>query len=87
MDDLKELHKPIAPTAGRMVLFKSDSPHEMGHGSAQEVPAIVTHVWSDLCVNLMVMRDGHDQTPIGVTSVCHDSMGHQSHSWRWPPRV
>lgn len=82
---MTEAHKP---TVGRIVLFKSTDTAEIGDGSAQEVPAIITNVWSDICVNLMVMRDGWQMTPACVTSVMHESTAGGSHSsWRWPDRV
>lgn len=57
------------PTVGRVVLFKSTDRDIMGRGCASIVPALITHVWNDNCVNLMVMRDGSYETPVGVTSV------------------
>ncbi len=75
----------MTPTIGRIVLFKSTDPDEMGNG-AEEVPAIITRVWSDKCVNLQVMRD--NEHPIAVTScVLEDDQGGCSQTWRWPPRA
>lgn len=59
----------MKPSVGRVVLFKSNVPCEMGPGGSPIVPALVTHVHSDTCVNLMVMPDGWGMTPVGVTSV------------------
>lgn len=75
------------PTIGRIVLFRASCYPWIQDG--QEVPAIVTRVWSDTCVNLMVMVDGHETTPKGVTSCCYDADAdpkRTSYSWRWPPR-
>lgn len=76
---------PITPTVGRVVLFRSKDPQMTG--GATEVPALVTRVWSDTCVNLQVMRDGHGATPIGVTSVTYDDSDTMtsSYCWRWMP--
>lgn len=69
----------MKPSLGRIVLFSRA-------GVITERPAIVTHVWSDSCVNLQAFPvAGH---PDEITSVCmaeEPSAG--SDSWRWPPRV
>lgn len=70
---------------GRIVLFKSQNLSDMGNG-ATEVPAIITRVWGDAMVNLLVFRDGTD--PLTKTSVGReDAHPGSSYSWRWPPRV
>lgn len=76
---------PITPTVGRVVLFRSKDAALTG--GAPEVPALVTRVWSDNCVNLSVQRDGPGATPIGVTSVTYDDADEfgSSHCWRWMP--
>jgi hypothetical protein len=82
----------ITPTIGRVVLFRS-SDLELT-GGAPEVPALITRVWSDDCVNLQVLRDGHGATPIGVTSVCYAELPElvdgadqyeAGRAWRWMP--
>ncbi len=76
---------PISPTVGRVVLFRSADRAQMGPTAGEEVPALVTHVWSDTCINVMVMRDGAGSSPICVTSwVYDDDMTHPS-GWRWMP--
>jgi hypothetical protein len=67
--------------AGDTVLFKSLHAEEMGNG-ADEVPAIVTRVWTPTCVNLQVLRDAN--TPHAVTSIVYDAdaKGTQR-SWRF----
>ena len=79
-----ELVKRPSPTVGRTVLFTSSMEGETGVNGG-EVPAIITRVWSDDCVNLMVMRDGPGETPHGVTSVMHRDVAHgMDRGWRWP---
>lgn len=74
---------PITPTVGRIVLFKSTDPANVGNG-ANEVPAIVTRVWSDTCINCTVFRDA--ASPVAVTSVVYtddfEASG-QGVGWRW----
>lgn len=75
----------MKPTIGRIVLFKSNDPSQLGNG-AEEVPAIVTRVWSDSCVNLTVFRDF--APPLSVTSVnmADDfAASGQGVAWRWMP--
>lgn len=75
------------PSIGRIVLFKSKEPNDLGNG-AEEVPAIITRVWSEQMVNLTVFRD--NAAPITKTSVGYaddlDASGNYF-AWRWPPRV
>ena len=76
----------MKPTVGRVVLFKAHNSELTGGNN--EVPALVTHVWSDTCINVMVMRDGHEATPIGVTSVSMTddfAASGQACAWRWMP--
>ena len=77
----------MTPTIGRIVLFKSKDVKELGN-HAEEVPAIITRVWSENCVNLTVFRDFAE--PLLQTSVTYaedlDASGQHS-AWRWPPRV
>lgn len=53
-------------------------------------PGIITHVWSDQCVNATVFYEATDEEyvpctgPVPVTSMMHGSgVG----EWSWPPRV
>lgn len=55
-------------------------------------PAVITHVHTDTCVNLMVMWDAG--TPSSKTSMTHlpdevfaDGMHCTNSCWRWPERV
>lgn len=87
----------MTPTIGRIVIYQPTA-EDKGQSSSQEgFPAIITRVWSDTCVNLMVFRDF--DTPITVTSVdrmLEPVIGGNAEqaeqlssprTWRWPPRV
>ncbi len=71
------------PTVGRVVNY---------HGSKTKgtpYPAIVTHVWSDDCVNLNVLNDGTYPIP-GVDSdaaltVTSCQRGDELGQWNWMP--
>lgn len=78
----------MKPTIGRIVHFVSG-------GAATVVPpgdhyaAVITHVWSDACVNLFVFPKGgvDDDSASGVkTSVVCDVTTVTGHSWHWPER-
>lgn len=70
-----------SPKVGRIVLFKSmDRKETSDHGNDGEVPAIITRVFSETCVNLKVLRDG--EVDRWFTSVVRDQVG--GRSWRWP---
>lgn len=70
----------MKPTVGRIVHF-----HDQSNGKGQPYPAIVTHVWSDDCVNLYVIGDGSFPTSLGLqTSVL---LGNGPGQWSWPERV
>lgn len=74
------------PTVGRIVHYRSDRPQDP---KGQPYPAVITHVWSDECVNLHVLGDGSfplvRQTPPHAmpTSV---TLGDGPGQWSWPPR-
>jgi hypothetical protein len=81
----------MKPTIGRIVIYKlTDADKaklkELGrhnpNNGAEEAPAMVVRVWSDICVNLRVILDGDDT--LWVTSA---SLGDQPRQWQWPPRV
>jgi len=69
------------PTIGRIVLFR-------GH-DGEDRPAIVTHVWSDLCINLTVFgKDDQDKNAGIHTSVTpgqYEDGRPFERSWRWMP--
>ena len=69
----------MKPTIGRIVHFVSNG--------TDHYAAIVTHVWSGVCVNLFVFPKGrvNDGEDSGVkTSVVQDEAGTAGHSWHWP---
>lgn len=70
------------PSVGRIVLF-----HALESNGATEHSAIITRVWSNTCVNLLVFPD--NGTPIAKTSACFDEAvpATLTCGWRWPPRV
>lgn len=72
------------PTIGRVVLYHPTPNPKSG---LEPYPAIITHVWSETCVNLAVQQDG--SAPIAdtltPTSVMHESQaGEGMTSWSWP---
>lgn len=74
----------MKPTIGRIVHYVTGNNEPGNH-----YPAIVTHVWSDTCVNLNVFPKGQsmDGENSGVkTSVVLDSNGERAYSWHWPER-
>lgn len=67
----------MKPSIGRIVHFVHNGVH---------LPAIVTKVWSDTCVNLHVFANGSDMTDSGTqTSVCSGE-NPVGYSWHWPER-
>jgi hypothetical protein len=79
---------PQKPSVGRIVLYM---PPEGLRGKApQPYPAIITHVWSETCVNLAVFGDGTYGLPRDVpTNVSLSPAGEEIAlgCWAWPPRV
>jgi hypothetical protein len=76
------------PSVGRIVIYKPDLDFAGEKGKTQGWPAVITHVWSDSCVNLHVFGDGSygspDPTP---TSVSYSESAQSYRTWSWPPRV
>lgn len=75
----------MKPSIGRIVHFIV-TPGE------NPVAAIVTAVWSDVCVNLRIFQDGSNTQPTQfsewVTSASFDdSAVPQVRTWHWPPKV
>lgn len=71
----------ITPTVGRVVYYHG--------GKDQPYPAIITHVWSDDCVNLNVLNDGTkpvsgvpNDASLTVTSCMR---GDDEGMWNWMP--
>lgn len=58
------------------------------------VPAIITAVWSDTCVNLQVFTDGTNSDEPNVypvkwitSATLDESENPQPRTWHWPERV
>lgn len=81
----------MKPTIGRIVNYvasdtdkgKMEAARKLNGGcnEANVLPAIVTAVWSDTCVNLRVIADGN--LDIWVTSA---NQGLNPGQWSWPER-
>ena len=73
------------PSVGRIVHYM---PKHVEDNKGQPYPAVITHVWSETCVNLSVANDGSFPLcdPPRPTSVCFDADGAPG-TWCWPPRV
>lgn len=69
------------PSVGRIVLYTPDM-NDPPHTRTAPLPAIVTAVHSDTCVNLSVFNDG--AADFKKTSVVK---GDGPFNWNWPPRV
>lgn len=78
------------PSVGRIVHYTPQEP--AGNGTkGQPYPAVITHVWSDTCVNLNVLNDGsftlsRDECPTSV-NLATDPDNPSPRTWSWPPRV
>lgn len=89
----------MKPTIGRIVHFVQANPFANGPDKFVHLPAIVTAVWGDTCVNIQVFTDGFNSEPaLGenlsptaikwVTSVTlDDSEAPQGRTWHWPEKV
>lgn len=88
----------MKPTIGRIVHFVQFKPVAFGDKQFVHLPAIVTAVWGDTCVNLQVFTDGFNSEPeLGenlsptaikwVTSVTLDEgASPAARTWHWPER-
>jgi hypothetical protein len=89
----------MKPTIGRIVHYVQAKPASYQREGEEKqlvhLPAIITAVWSDICVNLMVFTDGSNSEADGtnfrctkwVTSVTlNDDPTKAAHSWHWPER-
>lgn len=79
---------------GRVVLFTFDAEIQREireytggrYGNAATVPAIVTRVWSEECVNLTAFPS--DGAPVCFSSVpLKNENNAAGYHWEWPPRV
>ena len=72
------------PSIGRIVHYTPDEPSASAR-KGQPWAAVITHVWSDFCVNLGVFSDGSFRLEeLKPTSV---EFGNGPRTWTWPPRV
>jgi hypothetical protein len=99
-DKPKAMDSPprITPTIGRIVHFVQKRPAPWQDQPATHLPAIITAVWGENCVNLQVFTDGFNSEPSQgenvsptaihwVTSVSlDDSAEPQPRTWHWPER-
>lgn len=72
------------PTVGRIVHYVLPE----GRNAGEHRPAIVTRVWSDVCVQLQVFTDGENDGLANVewrTSILNDEAG-APNTWHWPER-
>lgn len=83
----------MKPSIGRIVHYVQKKPAHYGEGVVH-LPAIITAVWGDTCVNLHVFTDGSNSETDGtnyrntkwITSATLDESGTQERSWHWPER-
>ncbi len=86
----------MKPTIGRIVHFVQQKPAMYQPADGPKVlvhlPAIVTAVWGDTCVNLQVFTDGtnsddqHTSPVKWVTSSTLDETATRPSAWHWPER-
>jgi hypothetical protein len=88
----------MKPTIGRIVHFVQEKPPQYqsteGPKVLVHIPAIITAVWGDTCVNLQAFTDGSNSEIDGtnfrsvkwITSVTLDDSGTQPRTWHWPER-
>lgn len=78
-----QLTTPRAPYVGETVLFTANPGDEIAHSNynKDEIPAIVTRVWSHGCVNVKIIPDcGPMQDR---TSVVHQSLNPAGYHFRF----
>ena len=80
--DFTNKENTLKPTIGRIVIFHFTDSEKNLNNQDTLAPAVITHVWSETCVNLKVFNDG--EATLWKTSV---SLGEQPHQWSWPERV
>lgn len=86
----------MKPTIGRIVHFVQEKPASYqpkeGPRNMVHLPAIITAVWGDTCVNLQVFTDGtnsdeSNMSPVKwITSATLDETATNPRSWHWPER-
>jgi hypothetical protein len=82
----------MKPTIGRIVHFVQKKPAGYGDGVVH-LPAIITAVWGESCVNLQVFTDGtnsdeQNMAPVKwITSANFDASELPApRTWHWPER-
>lgn len=83
------------PSIGRIVTYyqgDGEAGPSGGVNGTREHPAVITRVWSDSCVNLIVLFDASAPDP--RTSACElpdsvfaDGVHCTNSGWFWPKRV
>lgn len=73
----------IKPTVGRMVWYRPHT-YEMTHKHNQPLASIVTHVWSDTCVNLHVFGDNGAHLPARTSVTFAHGRPAQPGECEWP---
>lgn len=84
----------MKPTIGRIVHFVQSKPADYG-GGLVHLPAVITSVHGDTCVNLQVFTDGSNSetgpssnlpSVKWITSATLDETATRSYTWHWPER-
>lgn len=70
------------PSIGRVVLYHPADHERDGRGDGEFYPAIITRVFSPVCVNLQVMADAGP-----AFTVTSRMRGTEVLGWHWPPRT
>lgn len=87
----------MKPSIGRIVHYVVEKPAAYqpkdGPRFRAHLPAIITAVWGDTCVNLQVFTDGtnsHSNGTMGVvwetSRTMDETMDPQIGTWHWPER-
>lgn len=84
----------MKPSIGRIVHYVQAKPAG-GYGKAIiHLPAVITAVWGDTCVNLQVFTDGTNSdemymSPVKwvTSSTLDESEVPQVRTWHWPEKV
>lgn len=90
----------MKPSIGRIVHYVQEKPpqYQSPEGPKQliHLPGIITAVWGDTCVNLMVFTDGSNSEVDGTNFRCvkwvtsatlDESEAPQVRTWHWPEKV
>lgn len=72
----------MKPTIGRIVIFHFTETDKNFNNGQVDAPAVITAVWSDICVNLKILCDG--PFDLWKTSITE---GTDAYHWSWPVKV